>query len=96
MSSKNKSAQTGTQQEIPGTPAKKKRTPAVLSPEVQGLVDKAKASIAAEKNTMKEAKSLNKIVTQIATVGVWALDQIPAAIERRREALKATSSEQGQ
>ena len=87
---KKATAQPGAQTEIAGT-EKKKRTPTVLSPEVQALVDKAKASIAAEKNTMKEARSLNKIVTQIATVGEWALDQIPAAIERRREALKGQS-----
>ena len=85
---KKATAQTGTQTEIAGTPEKKKRTPAVLSPEVQELVDKAKAAVTAQRNTIKEAKSLDKTVKMIATLGEWALDQIPAAIERRREALK--------
>ena len=74
------------QTEIAGaeTTPRKKRTPTVLPPEIQEQVDKAKA---AAKTAIGGAKRLAKCVALINEMDEWSLDQIPAAIERRRTAL---------
>ena len=93
MARKTKST-TATQLNTGGQPviaARKTRVPAVMAPEVQALVDEAKAKAdsakAAVKETTKEARKLSKIVTLIAEIGPWGLDQLGSAIERRRAAL---------
>ena len=84
---------TATQTEVPGTPPRKKRTPAPMPAEVQALVDEAKEKAnqakAQMKETTKEARKLGKVVSLIVELGEWSLDQLGSAIERRREAIKA-------
>ena len=72
---------TETQTEVPGTPTPVTRKPHEMAPEVQEIVNRAKAQ-------MKEARGLNKAVLAINTLGDWGLDQLGSAIERRRETLK--------
>ena len=89
-----KKTTTATQLDTNGQPvavARKTRAPAVMAPEVQVLIDEQKKladeAKARVKETTKEAKKLSKVVTLIAELGAWSLDQLGSAIERRRAAL---------
>jgi hypothetical protein len=84
---------TAIQTEISGvaTPVKKTRMRAEIPAEVQSMVDEAKRladeAKVKSKETVKEARKLGKVVTLIGTLSEWSLDQLGAAIERRRAVL---------
>jgi len=80
---KNRTIQTAT-----GTaPAPTTLAPKALTPAAQELLDKAKAEVEAGRSKIKEAKALGKIIVCVATLGLWGLAQLKAAIGTRENEL---------
>lgn len=84
------------QAEVLGTPARRTRKKTELPSEIQAIVDRqkdaAEEAAAKVKETTKEARKLGKVVSLIGELGEWSLDQLGAAIERRRAIISGPQS----